>query len=142
MGHPLVPVPTIEAQKPDLRWLCHAHQKAPADPRAGGSSDSYGPFSVHQEGSEARNSGPGAQKLLSYATGPGVDKESPSRLRQSHPGYQPRREQRGAANSKGSNCQYRFKNHGNTETLMHIRKARMCLSLQQSVPNSNAAKGG
>lgn len=71
-----------------------------------------------------------------------LDRESPSRLRQSHPGYQPRREQRGAANSKGSNCQYRFKNHGNTETLMHIRKARMCLSLQQSVPNSNAAKGG
>ena len=50
VGHPLVPVPTVETQKPDLRWPCHAHQKALADPWAGGSSDGYGPFSAHQEG--------------------------------------------------------------------------------------------
>ena len=107
VGHPLVPVPTVETQKPDLRWLCHAHQKALADPWAGGSSDGYGPFSAHQEGSEARNSGSEVQKFLSYTTGPGVDRESPSRLRQS----------RGEpANCKGSDCQHRFKNHGNTET--------------------------
>ena len=36
VGHPLVPVPTVETKKPDLRWLCHAHQKALADPWAGG----------------------------------------------------------------------------------------------------------
>lgn len=61
-GHPLFTVPTADAQKPDLRWLYYAHQKAPADTWAGESSDGDRPLSAHQEGSEARNLVPTVQK--------------------------------------------------------------------------------
>ena len=42
-----------------------ASARPPEDPRAGGSGDGDEPLSAHQEGSEARNSGPGMQKSLS-----------------------------------------------------------------------------